>query len=150
MTGTWDDDSEQKSEVPEYSAARGEPNSELMQTDHDVVKEIANTGPLDKETLDSIGLNAELLQIFVQRFANITLDDDRDDKDKKWVKMLASERLERAELINNISKSILVANACETRELTTSYLIYFRFGVLDLIVFVVTFCWSQMAMFVVI
>jgi hypothetical protein len=109
MTGTWDDDSEQKSEVPEYSAARGEPNSELMQTDHDVVKEIANTGPLDKETLDSIGLNAELLQIFVQRFANITLDDDRDDKDKKWVKMLASERLERAELINNISKSILVA-----------------------------------------
>jgi GTPase SAR1 family protein len=71
-----------------------------------------------------IGLNAELLQIFVQRFANITLDDDREDKDKKWVKELASERLERAKLINKISKSILVANACETSEGTKSSLIY--------------------------
>jgi hypothetical protein len=112
---------ETKSEVPEYSAPiSGEPNSELMQTDHDDVKGIANTGPsLDEETLDSIGLNAELPQVFVKPFEGITVEEDAiipaDNTYIKWLKKLALERLARAiavkerdDIIDDLSKSILV------------------------------------------
>jgi hypothetical protein len=83
-----------------------------MKTDD--VKRIAENGPLDQDTLDSIGLNLEALNIFVKRLGTAA--------ENKILKIIALERIkqaylvrerdlvikERDQLINNISKSIRV------------------------------------------
>jgi hypothetical protein len=93
----------------EHSAPTGEPNnnSELMQTGPDgSVKLMAENEPLDVSTLDSIGMNIDALQNFVKRFASIATENDAT---MDLLKRLALERLERAKLVDSISKSILVA-----------------------------------------
>jgi hypothetical protein len=80
----------------DQSTSTDGPNVKLMKTDD--VKRDAETKPLDKDTLDSIGLNLEALNIFVKRLGTAA--------EHEMLKKLALERIAQANLVKELDDAI--------------------------------------------
>jgi hypothetical protein len=97
-----DDDHEQSA-----PATTEGPNLKLMKTDY--VKHDAENGPLDEDTLDSIGLNLEALNIFVERLGTAA--------EHKILKKLALATIAQANLFHLVKeRDQVIKNVTEERD----------------------------------